>query len=174
MRTLATLVTLSALAMGGGAALAAPLPSQNVTTNRMLRIDPCTSPVAAGKATLTIGVLQRTNGIYRGDYKLKVFPYFYKNDAGRLAIVVPDEVLADVKRGKTVAVMGTATTSASSGRTRQIVATAKPAGPNGGTLTLSFQAGDRKMVFNSTYHFAEPGAAGAPPKIPPPHLSASR
>ena len=31
-------------------------------------------PVAAGKATLTIGPLQRTNGVYTGDYKLKVFP----------------------------------------------------------------------------------------------------
>ena len=55
-------------------------------------------PIAGGKATLTIGPLQRTNGTYAGDYKLKVFPYFLKNDKGRLAIVVSDAALAEAAK----------------------------------------------------------------------------
>jgi len=152
-------------AMAWSSALAAPPAAPVVATDQTLLIDPCSAPVAAGKATLIIGELHRTNGVYRGNYKLKVFPYFYKNDSGRLAIMVSDENLAEVNQGKTVAVIGTATTSASSGRTRHIEATAKPAGTNSGTLTLWFTAGERKMTFTSTYHLAEPGSKAASPTL---------
>ena len=111
-------------------------------------------PVAAGKATLTIGPLQRTNGIYTGDYKLKVFPYFLKNEKGRLAIIVSDASLAEASQGKVVAITGTATTSGKSGKSRLITVTATPADINHGTLKLWFMAGKRKMIFTPDYHFA--------------------
>jgi hypothetical protein len=153
-------VLLALLAAGWGDAHAAPAPANSAPTNRILMIDSSSMPVAAGRATLTIGALQRTNGIYSGDYRIKVLPYFLKNEKGRLAIVVSDESLAGLNRGKVEAITGTATTSGKGGRPRHIDATATPADINRGTLKLWFTtAGNRKMIFEPAYHFAGKGTA---------------
>lgn len=149
---------LALLAPLGASTLAAPPATNSASANRVLIIDPSSMPIAAGKATLTIGSLQRTNGIYSGDYKVSVSPYFFKNEKGRLAITVSDESLAKANQGKVVAIIGTATTSGKDGLTRHIDATATPANLDHGKLKLWFMSGDRKMIFEPTYHFAEPGA----------------
>jgi hypothetical protein len=148
------IVLLALLAAGRGDPHAAPASTNSAATNRVLMIGPSSAPIAGGKATLTIGALQRTNGVYAGDYKLKVFPYFLKNEKGRLAIVVSDESLAEINRGKVAAITGTATTTGKGGRSRQIDATATPADINHGTLKVWFMAGDWKMIFEPAYHFA--------------------
>jgi hypothetical protein len=122
-------------------------------------IDSSSMPVAAGRATLTIGALQRTNGVYSGDYRVKVFPYFLNNEKGRLAIVVSDESLAEANQGKVVAIIGTATASGKSGKCRPIAAIATPVNMDHGTLKLWFTAGSRKMIFEPAYHFAGNGTA---------------
>ena len=155
---------LALLATGWGDTHAASASTNSAPTNRILMIDPSSMPIAAGKATLIIGALQRVDGVYTGDYKLKVFPYFLKNEKGRLAIVVSDESLAEINQGKVAAIIGTATTTTSGkgGRTRHIDATATPADINRGTLKLWFTtAGNRKMIFEPAYHFAGAGTAVA-------------
>jgi hypothetical protein len=117
-------------------------------------IDSSSMPVAAGRATLIIGALQCTNGIYAGDYRIKVFPYFTKNEKGRLAIVISDESLAEAGQGKVVTITGTATTSGKGGKCRPITAIATPVNRDHGTLKLWFTAGTRKMTFEPAYHFA--------------------
>jgi hypothetical protein len=151
-------VLLALLAAGWGAALAAPASTNSTAENRILMIDSSSMPVDAGKATLTIGPLQRTNGIYSGDYKLKVFPWFLKNEKGRLAIVVSDASLAEAGQGKVVAITGTATTT-KTGKCRPIAAIATPVNRDHGTLKLWFTAGSRKMIFTPAYHFADDGGA---------------
>ena len=126
-----------------------------VSTNRVLVIDPSSMAIAAGKATLTIGMLQRANGIYSGDYKIDVSPYFFKNENGKLAIVVSDESLKKVSQGKVATIVGTATTDGKGGPSRHIDATATPANVDHGKLKLWFMAGDRKMIFEPAYHFAD-------------------
>ena len=111
-------------------------------------------PVDAGEATLTIGPLQRADGVYTGNYKITVFPWFSKNEKCTLAIVVSDESLAKIIQGKVAAITGTATTSGKGGSSRPIEATATPADINHGNLKLWFMAGDRKMIFEPSYHFA--------------------
>jgi hypothetical protein len=133
---------------------AASASTNSVSTNLTLMIDPSSMPVDAGRATLTIGALRRVGGVYTGDYKVTVFPYFLKNEKGTLAIVVPDGSLAKINQGKVVAITGTATTSGRSGSTRHIEAMATPADINHGNLKLWFMAGDRKMIFEPAYHFA--------------------
>ena len=125
------------------------------STNRVLVIDPSSMPVAAGKATLVIGTLLRADGIYTGVYRMNVSPYFYKNEKGKLNIVVSDESMAKLSRGKIAAITGTATTGGKGGATRHIDATATPADNDRGTLKLWFMSGDRKMIFEPAYHFAE-------------------
>ena len=133
---------------------ASPALTSSAPTNQTLMIDPSSMPVDAGKATLTIGALQRADGVYTGNYKITVFPWFSKNEKGTLAIVVSDESLAKINQGKVAAITGTATTSGKGGRSRPIEATATPADINHGNLKLWFMAGDRKMIFEPAYHFA--------------------
>ena len=110
-------------------------------------------PLTLGKATLTIGLLERTNGVYTGDYQVKVFPYFFKNDKGRLAIIVSDESMAQINLGKITEISATAT-SGKDAKSLPIAATVTPADINHGTLKLWFRVGARKMNFEPAYHFA--------------------
>ena len=153
-------VLLALLAVVWGNAHAAPSLTNSAAGNRILMIDSSSMPVAAGKATLIIGALQRADGVYSGDYKINVFPYFLKNEKGRLAIVVSDESLAEASQGKVVAITGTATSSGKGGKCRPIAAIATPVNMDHGTLKLWFTtAGNRKMIFKPAYHFAEKGTA---------------
>jgi len=150
------------LAVIWGEAHAAPAPTNPVAASRALMIDPSSMPITSGKATLIIGALQRTNGVYSGDYRIKVFPWFLKSEKGRLAIVVSDASLAEVTHGKVATIIGTATTTGN-GRSRHIDATATPADFNRGKLKLWFMAGTTKMTFEPAYHFAgkEPAMVSA-------------
>lgn len=109
--------------------------------------------MSGGKATLSIGPLKRTADIYVGDYQMKVSPYFFKGEKGKLAIVVSDAALARAAKGIAGEITGTATSD--DGETRRIDAIATPSDNNCGTLKLWFIAGDRKMVFNTPYRFLE-------------------
>ncbi len=154
-------VLLVLLVAGWGDAHAAPALTNSAAASRVLLIDPSSMPVVAGQAVLTIGPLLRTNGVFAGDYKLKVFPYFLNNEKGRLAIVVSDAEQAEANQGKVVVITGTATTSGKNGKCRPIAAIATPVDPDHGTLKLWFAAGSRKMMFTPAYHFVENGPAGA-------------
>ena len=138
---------------------AAPALTNSASSSQMLIIDPSSMAVGGGKATLIIGPLRRVNGVYTGDYKIKIFPYVFENEKGRLAIVVSDESLAGINQGKVTAVIGTATTSGKGGLSRHIDAITTPININSGTLKLWFMAGKRKMIFEPAYHVTENGAA---------------
>ena len=73
-----------------------------------------------GESHLDIGPLKRVNGVYTGNYAVKLFPYFFKNEKGTLAIVVSDESLAMINLGKEAKVSGTATTSGKHGVSRTL------------------------------------------------------
>jgi hypothetical protein len=132
----------------------APVSTNSAPNFQTLIIDSSSMPVDGGKATLIIGVLHRVDGVYSGNYQIKVFPYFLKNENGTLAIDVSDESLAIINHGKVAAITGTATTSGKGGLSRPIEATATPSDANHGNLKLWFMAGTRKMTFEPAYHFA--------------------
>jgi hypothetical protein len=156
------LALLALLAAGLSNGSAAPDSATSASTNRVLMIDPSSMAVVAGKATLTIDPLERVNGVYSGNYKIKVSPYFFKSEKGRLAIIVSDDALSRLNRGEATAVVGIATTSGKSGRSRKIEATATPTDLDRGTLRLWFMAGERKMIFEPGYHFSETTTAAVP------------
>jgi hypothetical protein len=159
------ILLLALLAVGWSAALAAPVSTNSATDNRVLLVDHSSMSLGVGKATLTIGPLGRTNGVYAGDYKLTVFPWFLNNENGRLAILVSDETMAEASKGKVVTITGTATPSGKEGIHRPLVVIATPADTNHGTLVLSFMAGDRKMIFTPAYHFATNATASAAARV---------
>ena len=144
--------------------LAAP-PSTN-TASPVLILENSTLPLMTAKATLIVSPLTRTNGVYAGDFKVKIFPYFFRSDRGRLAINVSDTALAAVYEGKTVVVSGTST-STKNGTVRHIEITATPKDRDHGTINLWFMVGDQKMIFTPAYHFTNEATASAAPL---PHL----
>jgi hypothetical protein len=156
---------LALLAAGWSCAFAGPVSTNSAAADRVLLIDRSSMPVTAGKATLTVGPLERTDGVYRGDYKFTVFPWIQSNEKGTLAIFVSDKSLAEAARGMVVTNSGMATTSGNSGVRRLIVAIATPIDKDHGTLKLTFMAGKWKMVFMTAYHLASNSTAlpGAQP-----------
>jgi hypothetical protein len=148
-----TIALLALIAPLWAGATAAPRLDGTSLTNRVLIIDRSATAVSGGKATLIIGPLERAGDIYAGDYQMKVSPYFFKGEKGRLAIVISGESLARVAKGMVTEITGTATTSGKAGQTRRIDATATPADKNHGALKLWFIAGERKMVFDTSYRF---------------------
>jgi hypothetical protein len=124
--------------------------------NRVLMIERSFTRVAGGKATLIIGPLRRTNDIFGGEFRMKIVPYFFKNDQGTLAIVITPECFAKASKGLTVDIAGTATTAGKNGMVRKINAVATPVDNDHGALKLWFTVDERKMVFETKYRFAEP------------------
>jgi hypothetical protein len=145
-----TILCLLLLATGWGATQAAAAPTSSAS--RVLILENSTMPLTTARATLIVGPLTRTNGVYAGDFKVKVFPYYFKSDRGRLAINVPDTALAAMNQGKTVAITGTST-SAKNGIVRHIEITAMPKDRDHGTVSLWFMVGKQKMIFNPAYQF---------------------
>ena len=127
------------------------LSTNSAAADRMLMVDSSSMLLTLGKATLTIGPLRLTNAVYTGNYKVKVFPYFLKNDRGRLAIIASDESIAQLNAGKTMEISATATSSKDA-RSRPVAVTVTPADINHGTLKVRFTVGDRNMVFEPAYH----------------------
>jgi len=120
----------------------------------MLFIAPCSTSVSGGKASLKIGALSRQAQSYIGDYQFKVSPYFFKNEKGKLSIEVADDTLSKLASGMAVDFTGQATTSGS-GNVRRIDGKATPDGSARGAVKLWFMAGNKELVFNTSYHFDE-------------------
>ncbi len=152
------------LASSRVATQAAPPPTNSASP--VLILENSTMPLTTARATLIVGPLTRTNGVYAGDFKVKVFPYIFKSDRGRLAINVPDQALAAMNQGKTVAITGTST-STKNGIIRHIEITATPKDRDHGTVSLWFMAGNQKMIFTPAYHFAGQAMASVSAPTPP-------
>jgi hypothetical protein len=149
-----TVLLLTLLASLPGKGLAESASTNSAAKHPVLIIDQSVTAVSGAKATLSIGPLQRTGNIYAGDYHMKVSPYFFKGEKGRLAIVVSDKSMARVTNGLGAEIIGTATSNGD-GETRRIDAQASPADRARGTLKLWFLSGDHKLVFNTSYRFIE-------------------
>jgi hypothetical protein len=149
------ILLLSIVVAGLRGGVAAPA-TNTISTNDVLMIDRSFCGVAGGKCTLTIGPLRPAGDVFNGDYTTKVSPYFFKNEEGKLAILIPRESIEKARRGVAVEVTGTAAESKKGGKTRTIAATATPLDSHQGTLRLWFMADGRKMVFDTHYRFVAP------------------
>jgi hypothetical protein len=127
-----------------------------ILAHQVLRVDRCCAKVMGGKATLTVSPLRRIKGIFEGEFDMKVAPYFFKSDKGKLAIVVPDDAIAKVNAGSTVDIKGTATTKAGKEAVvRQFNAEATPLDAQHGMLKVWLTVDERKLVFQTKYSFAD-------------------
>lgn len=123
-------------------------------TRRVLVIERSSTKVSAAKATLTIAPLVRMGEMFAGNYEVKVVPFFFKSESGKLEILVSEESLAKAKRGEPVEITGTALTDGENVK-RKVNARATPAGANHGDLRVWFDADGREMIFETSYRLQE-------------------
>ena len=124
--------------------------------HRVLKVDRCFTKVAGGKATLTVSPLHRSKDMFEGEFDMKVAPYFFKNDKGKLAIIVSDAAIAKVSAGSPVDITGTATTKAGKNFVvRHINAEATPVDAQHGMLKVWLTVDERELVFQTKYWFVD-------------------
>ena len=121
----------------------------------ILVIAPSSSNLAGGTAKLAAGPLNRDGSLYVGVYRIKVFPYFFKNESGRLFIKVPEGALQRMTHGLPAKFEGHARTNVS-GLTRGITAQAMPSTNDHGALTFTVATDNGPLVFNTSYRIAQP------------------
>ncbi|MHA3772301.1 hypothetical protein ACXR0O_12275 [Verrucomicrobiota bacterium sgz303538] len=119
---------------------------------RKLFIQPTSTEVAGGKASLTISMLRRQAATYIGSYDLKVSPWYFKNETGKLIMSVPDESVQKLIQGIAVDFTGSVTTDGEA-KARTVNARATPSGKEQGSVTFSFIGEARKVIFNTKYQF---------------------
>ena len=122
------------------------------TVKRKLFIDPSSTSLALGKASLIVSPLTHQEGNYVGDYQLKVVPYFFKSEKGTLLLAASDDSVRKLQAGKAIGFTGKAVTRAD-GRIHVVLGRATPLSNDRGSVTFSIITDNGKMIFNTSYHF---------------------
>jgi hypothetical protein len=130
-------------------------PLQAGSAHQVLKVDRCFTEVAGGKATLTVSSLRRTNDVFEGEFKMKVTPYFFKNDRGKLVVAVPKGAIANAAPGSKVDFTGMAISGGKKTVMRQIEGVATPVDAEHGALKVWLTVDERKLVFETKYRFEE-------------------
>ena len=120
---------------------------------RKLFIDPSSTPVHLGKATLIVSPLKRRDGNYVGDYQLKVRPYFFKSETGSLVLSASEDSVRRLQSGRAIDFTGKAVTR-EDGTTHVVLGRATPLSGDRGTVTFSIVTEkNAKIIFKTLYHF---------------------
>jgi len=122
---------------------------------RKLFINPSSTSVALGKASLIVSPLTHREGNYVGDYQLKVRPYFFKSEKGSLLLAASDDAVRKLQAGTAINFTGQAVTH-KDGRTHIVLGRATPSSSDRGSVTFSIVTDDARIVFNTSYHFPAP------------------
>lgn len=120
---------------------------------RKLFIDPSSTSVRLGKATLIVSPLSRRGGNYIGDYQLKVRPYFFKSETGSLVLSASEDFVRRLQSGRAIDFTGKALTR-EDGTTHVVLGRATPLSGDRGTVTFSIVTEkNAKIIFRTSYHF---------------------
>ena len=120
---------------------------------RKLFIDPSSTSVRLGKATLIVSPLTRRGGNYIGDYQLKVRPYFFKSETGSLVLGASEDFVRRLQSGRVTDFTGKAVTR-EDGTTHVVLGRATPLSGDRGTVTFSIVTEkNAKIIFKTSYHF---------------------
>ncbi len=144
--------------LGAGAlVLAGPARAAEASLDHLARvaIEPTKTSIYIGTVAMTMPTFVRKNGSYESSYAAKVFPYFFYNEKGTLAITLSDENLRKLARGEPVEFSGRAVNT--SGEERRIEGKATPAeASNGmsGKIKVRVWVSKRvELIFNTNYRF---------------------
>lgn len=123
-------------------------------TYNKVTVETSSTSIYIGKVTLIPAPLTRKDGVFSGDYKAKVFPYWFMGEQGTFRMKVSDEELARVAKGEAVDFTGDAQNSGS--EPRKVTGRATPTDATHGKLKVRIFVTEKiQLVFNTTYTLAE-------------------
>jgi hypothetical protein len=138
----------------GGMSAGARAADMELAAFRQVEIAPTKTSIYIGTVSMSMPVFTRTEARYESSYVAKVFPFFFYNEAGRLAIEVSDAQLAALARGEPIEFTGRGRRD--DGTERRIEGKATPADARSGKVKVRvFVSKSVELIFNTTYRFAE-------------------
>ncbi len=114
-------------------------------------IEPSSTKLSLAKAELTVSPLECKAPGLCGTYTIKVTPFTFKNDFGKLTLTMSDLIVGKMKAGEPVEFTGMAT-SERDGKTKAIKGTTTPNAKETGLVNFVVTSEDGDLVFNSSYH----------------------
>jgi hypothetical protein len=136
------------LFLGLSAAAFAAVPGDHQT----VVIAPTKTSVYIGSVSMTMPPFQRVQDRYESTYVAKVFPYFFYNEQGKLAIDFSDDQFAQLARGERVNFKGSGRSD--DGEDRHVEGTATPTDAESGKIKVRvFVSKKIQLIFNTTYRF---------------------
>jgi hypothetical protein len=117
-----------------------------------VEIAPAKTSIYIGSVTMIMPTFQRTGARYESSYVARVFPYFFYNERGTLAIDFTAEQLTRLDRGERVDFQGRARSE--SGEPRRIEGHATPTDATSGKIKVRVFVTEKiELIFNTTYRF---------------------
>ena len=117
-----------------------------------VEIAPAKTSIYIGSVTMTMPTFQRIGARYESSYVARVFPYFFYNERGTLAIDFTAEQLTRLDRGERVDFQGRARSE--SGEPRRIEGHATPTDATSGKIKVRVFVTEKiELIFNTTYRF---------------------
>ena len=135
---------------------AAALPAQ-------AEVAPAWTSIYVGAVTLrTTEFTRGTDGTFSATYTARVIPYFPANEAGVIAITVPDADLVRLLAGEAVDFTGSARNGR--GEERAVSGRATPDDARQGRLKVRVRVSPRiELIFNTAYRFPATPSTGVTP-----------
>ncbi len=118
-----------------------------------LFVNPSSTSTSLARINLSVGTLVRQGNAYRGGYQIKVSPFSFKNEGGKLSANVSDAAVKELGRGNPVTFTGQAVSD--DGKSRPIEGRAMPSSSDQGRIEIRFTSKDAKLVFATTYRLTE-------------------
>lgn len=115
-----------------------------------LVIEPSSTKVSVAKANLVVGALEHEDASYLGRYEIKVSPFSFKNDNGKLVLDAPSASVLRLAKGEEMEFIGKATSDLD-GKIKGIKGKASPEAKNRGSVKFIVNSEDGDLVFHSTY-----------------------
>lgn len=149
-----------ALGLASATAHAEATPAVRGDPHAVATVEKARTSIYIGNVTLTMPPFRRTGEIYQSTYQAKVFPYFFYNERGKIAITLSDDELRRLSQGETVHFKGEAEDTA--GEPRRIEGRVVPDDALSGVIKVRVWVSPKiELIFNTTYRFTGgPGNAG--------------
>ncbi len=139
-------------------ALIAPLQAETApiaTGWDRITVAPMKTSIYIGSVTLTPGVFRREGSTLTATYSVKVFPWFFWGETGRITVTLSDADLARLAKGETAEFTGDGVNQKN--RPRKVTGRAQPADATSGKFKVRILADGYELIFNSTYRFGSSG-----------------
>jgi len=140
------------LSLAGATAPTQALPGVPDTRHAVATVETARTSIYIGNVTLTMPPFKRSGEVYESTYQARVFPYFFYNERGKIAITLSDDELRQIASGETVYFNGHAEDTA--GDPRRIEGRVVPDDPLSGKIKVRVWVSPKiELIFNTTYRF---------------------